>query len=176
MNSKGSGDATDVVLDSPLTTLAGSMSGVFFVVVLALVLLSSDAEVPGSSAWVLGGLSLFFFVTNWWYSVRTSFHRDFLVFERGIGPLKRTTKVSYLSVGRVRAEAWAMTVTMSLDNGRTLPIAHLYTRVRGELPDVAFKEGESSAPIRRMRQIAKLVDQRVARAQGRARPPAPRFE
>ena len=176
MSSRGSGDAADVVLDSPLSALAGGMNGAFLVVVVAAALLSPETAVPGGWAWLLGGLSSFFFATNWWYRVRTSFHGDFLVFERGIGPLKRTSKVSYLRVGRVRAEAWAVAVTMSLDDGRTLRIANMYTRARGELPEVAFKEGESSAPMRRMRQIAKLVDQRVARAQGRARPPAPRFE
>lgn len=175
MSSKGSGDAADVVLDSPLSSLAAGMTGVALVVVVALVLFSSDAEVPGA-AWFLSGMFLFLCVSNWWHSVRTSFHGDFLVFERGIGPLKRTTKVSYLSVGRVRAEGWATTVRLSLDDGRTLPIAHIYTRVRGELPEVAFKEGESAAPTRRMRQIAKLVDQRVARARGLVRPPAPQFE
>ncbi len=176
MSSKGSGDGADVVLDSPIAALAGGMNGVFFVVVVALALLLPNTEVHDGWVWVLGGFSSFFFVTSWWYSVRTSFHGDFLVFERGIGPLKRTSKVSYSSVGRVRAEGWAMTVTMSLDDGRTLRIADLYTRVRGELPEVAFKEGESSAPIRRMRQIAKLVDQRMARARGLVRPPDPRVE
>mgnify|MGYP001570383094 CR=1 FL=1 len=132
MSSRGSGDAADVVLDSPLSALAGGMNGAFLVLVVAAVLLSPETAVPGGWAWLLGGLSSVLSATNWWYRVRTPFHGDLLVFERGIGPLKRTSKVGYLSVGRVHAEAWAVAVTMSLEDARTLRIANMYTRLRGE--------------------------------------------
>ena len=60
---------------------------------------------------------------------------------------------------------WPEISRVDLNDGRRIRIAHDYTRAVGELPEVEFEEGASAGPMTRMRRIAKLVDERVARAQ-----------
>lgn len=161
------GDA-DVVVDHPLSHLATWMGIPFFLFAVGVFAwLPPGDELRGQYGF-LSVVALVLLVGNGWYSVQTSFHEDYLVVERGVAPFKGRTVVPYLNVGRVRAGARSLAVQVWTKDGRAIGIAYLWSRVRGELPEVDFTEGDSSWPMVRARRVAKLVDERVARAKRQA--------
>lgn len=170
MESNTADDAPDVVIDTPY--VSASLRAVTALVALAVLMLLLLPDVKGryeAVAFVTGMYALFV-VGMWVANVRVSFHREYLAIERGLGSLRRATRVEYQRMGRVRPSDWPVNVTIDLDDGQKIYIADSGARISGDLPEVDFKEGASARPMHLMRRIAKLVDQRIALSRARDMP------
>jgi hypothetical protein len=110
----------------------------------------------GAAALLIGEAFLFFALNLVALDVR--FCDTKLVRQRGVWPFKKTDSVNYATITRVRASDYTVEVTVDLDDGRRFKLADIFTEVVGPLPDVELKAGEYSAPMLRMRKIARFIE------------------
>ena len=170
MESNTADDAPNVVIDTPY--VSAGLRTVTTLVGLAVVMLLLLPDVKGryEAVAVLTGMYALIVVGMWVANVRVSFHREYLAIERGLGSMRLVTRVEYQRMGRVRPSDRPVNVTIDLLDGQKIYIADSGARIRGDLPEVEFKEGASARPMHLMRRIAKLVDQRIALARARDMP------
>ncbi len=155
-------DEADVVLHTPFYPAATAGMTLLYVCFFGFVLFAPNVKDRYDGLWFAISIYLAFLAVAWFYNLRVSFYRDRLVVQRGFRVLQHTKAVAYESIGRARTTySWRPAVTLDLRNGKRLRIADEMSRVVGVLPEVDFKEGESTEASTRIRRIAALVDQRI---------------